>query len=121
MCILAGGATLTAVRSKGVGARHLRPTEKRSLTMATAAPAQPAAPHGGLKGLLARHPLVSFFVLAYALTWVAWSPWYLSEEGIGLLPYAAESISDYLNTVALIVGPTLSAFIMTGVIGGREG
>jgi len=42
--------------------------------MATAAPAQPAAPHGGLKGLLARHPLVSFFVLAYALTWVAWSP-----------------------------------------------
>jgi len=89
--------------------------------MATAAPVQPAAPHRGLKGLLARHPLVSFFVLAYALTWVAWSPWYLSEEGIGLLPYDGESISDYLNTVALIVGPTLSAFIMTGVIGGREG
>jgi len=59
--------------------------------------------------------------LAYALTWLAWSPWYLSEDGIGLLPYDGESISDYLNTVALIVGPTLSAFIMTSVTEGREG
>ena len=89
--------------------------------MATTNPVQPAAPQSGLKGLLARHPLVSFFVLAYALTWLAWSPWYLSEDGIGLLTYDGESISDYLNTVALILGPTLSAFIMTGVIGGREG
>jgi len=89
--------------------------------VATAAPVQPAAPHGGLKGLLARHPLISFFVLAYALTWLAWSPWYLSEDGIGLLLYDAEGISLYLNTVALILGPTLSAFIMTGVTEGREG
>ena len=89
--------------------------------MATAAPLQPAAPRRGLKGLLARHPLVSFFAMAYALTWLAWSPWYLSEDGIGLLHYDAESISDYLNTVALILGPTLSAFIMTGVTEGREG
>jgi len=68
-----------------------------------------------------RHPLVSFFALAYALTWIAWSPWFLSEDGVGLLPYNAEGISDYLNTVALIVGPTLSAFIMAGVTEGREG
>jgi len=89
--------------------------------MATAAPVQPAAPHGGLKGLLTRHPLVSFFAMAYALTWLAWSPWYLSEAGIGLLPYDGDSISDYLNTVALIMGPTLSAFIMTGATEGRDG
>ena len=74
-----------------------------------------------LRRLLIRHPLVSFFVMTYALTWLAWSPWYLSEDGIGLLPYGGESISDYLNTVALILGPTLSAFIMTGVTEGREG
>src|SRR5215208_7361642 len=74
-----------------------------------------------LRGLLMRHPLVSFFTLAYALTWLAWSPWYLSEAGVGLLPYDAEGISDYLNTVALILGPTLSAFIMTGVTEGGEG
>jgi len=89
--------------------------------MATAAPVQPTDPHGGLKGLLTRHPLVSFFAMAYALTWLAWSPWYLSKAGVGLLPYDGESISDYLNTVALALGPTLSAFIMTGVTGGRDG
>jgi len=81
---------------------------------------RPARSPRGLKGLLARHPLVSFFVLAYVLTWLAWSPWYLSEDGIGLLPYDGESISDYLNTVALILGPTPSAFIMTGVTGGER-
>jgi len=118
------GTALAAVRL-GVSLQTVGLTNsallKRSLTMATAAPGQPAAPHEGLKGLLARHPLVSFFVLAYTLTWLAWSPWYLSEDGIGLLPYDAESISDYLNPVALIVGPTLSAFIMTSVTEGREG
>ena len=89
--------------------------------MATAAPVQPTDPHGGLKGLLTRHPLVSFFAMAYALTWLAWSPWYLSKAGVGLLPYDGDTISDYLNTVALVLGPTLSAFIMTGVTGGRDG
>ena len=87
---------------------------------ATAAAPQPA-PVSPLRGLLIRHPLVSFFTLAYALTWLAWSPWYLSEDGVGLLPFDGEGISDYLNTVALIVGPTLSAFIMTGATEGREG
>src|SRR5215211_2539264 len=74
-----------------------------------------------LRRLFIRHPLVSFFALAYAFTWLAWSPWYLSEDGVGLLPYDAEGISDYLNTVALIMGPTMSALIMTGVTEGREG
>src|SRR5215207_11507533 len=89
------------------------------MSAATAAP-QPA-PVSPLRRLLIRHPLVSFFALAYALTWLAWSPWYLSEDGIGLLPYDGESISDYVNTAALVVGPTLSAFIMTSVTEGRDG
>jgi len=89
------------------------------MSATTTAP-QPA-PVSPLRGLLIRHPLVSFFTLAYALTWLAWSPWFLSEDGVGLLPFDGEGISDYLNTVALIMGPTLSAFIMTGAIEGREG
>src|SRR5215218_4760114 len=48
--------------------------------MATAAPLPLAAPHGGLRGLLARHPLVSFFAMAYALTWLAWSPKDFSQQ-----------------------------------------
>ena len=89
------------------------------MSATTTAP-QPA-PVSPLGGLLIRHPLISFFTLAYALTWLAWSPRFLSEDGVGLLPYDAEGISDYLNTVALIMGPTLSAFIMTGATEGREG
>ena len=79
---------------------------------------RPAPPH---RGLLARHPLISFFVLAFAFSWIAWSPWYLSEAGIGLLPFDAEGISGLLNVAALVVGPTLSAFIVTGVTEGRAG
>jgi uncharacterized protein len=89
------------------------------MSATTAAP--DPAPVSPLRRILVRHPLISFFTLAYLLTWLAWSPWYLSKDGIGLLPYDAEGISDYVNTVALIVGPTLSAFIVTGVTEGRDG
>jgi uncharacterized protein len=89
------------------------------MSAATTAP-QPATASLLLR-LLTRHPLVSFFVLAYALTWLGWSPWFLSEAGVGLLPYDGEEISLYSNIVALVLGPTLSAFIMTGATEGREG
>jgi hypothetical protein len=32
-------------------------------------------------------PLFTFFLLAYALAWLAWSPLVLSRSGIGLLPF----------------------------------
>ena len=72
-------------------------------------------------GLFARHPLTSFFVLAYALSWLAWSPWCLSEAGVGLLPYDGDSISLYSNIAALMLGPTLSALVVTGAAEGRDG
>src|SRR5215211_3402239 len=59
--------------------------KKRSLNnMAITAPLASPAPH---KGLLARYPLSFFFLMAFAFTWIAWSPWVLSEDGLGLLPY----------------------------------
>ena len=63
---------------------------------------EPSSTQGGL---LARHPLIFYFGLAYAFSWIAWSPWYLSEAGIGLLPFDAEGISGLLNVAALVVGP----------------
>ena len=82
------------------------------------ATSRPASPRGGL---LARRPLTSFFVLAYALSWLAWSPWFLSEAGVGLLPYGGGGISLPSNVVALVLGPTLSAFVVTGAAEGRDG
>jgi hypothetical protein len=53
--------------------------------MATAAPMQPAAPH---QGVLARHPLTFYFIIAYASTWLFELPYVLSEDGSGLLPFS---------------------------------
>ena len=89
--------------------------------MATAAPVQPAAPQRGIKALLARHPLVSFFAMAYAFTWLAaFMPLVLSEDGAGLLSYRWLGLYATI-AIASFVGPFLSAFIMTGVTEGREG
>jgi membrane protease YdiL (CAAX protease family) len=88
--------------------------------MATAAPLQPAAPHKGIKALLALHPLVSFFVLAFAGTWLFELPYVLSEYGAGLLP-TKSPVLLWTSPVSVFMGPFLSAFVMTGVTEGREG
>jgi uncharacterized protein len=105
----------------GLTSLALDPTE-RTLAMSTAAPLQPAAPQRGLKALLARHPLVSFFVMAFAFSWIVWSPWILSEDGLGLLPYKlGGAASGLLNAAAILLGPGVSAFIMTASTEGRAG
>src|SRR5215203_3345876 len=88
--------------------------------MATAAPVQPAAPHRGIKALLARHPLVFFFVLAYAGTWLFELPYVLSEYGAGLLP-TSSPVLLWTSPVSIFMGPFLAAFVMTGATEGREG
>jgi uncharacterized protein len=88
--------------------------------MATAAPVQPAAHHRGIKALLARHPLVSFFVLAYAGTWLFELPYVLSEYGAGILP-TKNPVLLWTSPVAVFTGPFLSAFVMTAVTEGRAG
>ena len=85
----------------------------------TTAPAQPASAR---QGLLARHPLVAFFVMAYAFSWLVWAPWVLGGDGAGLLPInISQTASGYLNATAILAGPTLAAFIMTATTEGREG
>src|SRR3954469_19822229 len=74
-------------------------------------PVQSASPY---QGLLARHPLVFYFIIAYAFSWLVWMPLVLSEDGAGLLSASvAIAIASF--------GPFLAAFIMTGITEGREG
>jgi uncharacterized protein len=88
--------------------------------MATAAPVQPAAPHRGIKALLIRHPLVFYFLIAYAGSWLVWMPMVLSEDGLGLLPYKVSPLlAQAAITIATFTGPFLSALIMTGMTEGR--
>ena len=80
-------------------------------------PVQAASPY---KGLLARHPLVFFFIFAYAGTWLLEMPYILSEDGSGLLPYSSPLLI-WTSPVTIFTGPFLAAFIMTGVTEGRAG
>jgi membrane protease YdiL (CAAX protease family) len=91
---------------------------RRTLNVTTA----PAEPTSARQGLLASHPLVSFFAMAYAFSWIVWAPWVLGEDGAGLLPIEiSDSASGLLNAAAILAGPTLSAFIMTATTEGRAG
>src|SRR5215213_2178211 len=80
-------------------------------------PVQSASPY---KGLLARHPLVFFFIFAFAGTWLFELPYVLSEYGVGLLPYSSPVLL-WTSPVSIFVGPFLAAFVMTGVTEGRAG
>ena len=74
------------------------------------------------EGLLARYPLTSFFVMAYAFAWIVELPVVLSETGTGLLPYTLpKPVVAILIIAATFTGPTVAAFIMTGVMEGRAG
>ena len=87
--------------------------------MATAAPVQPDAPH---QGVLARHPLTFYFLLAYAGTWLVTVPVALSANGVGLLPFGIpEGSVIFVSAAWVFLGPTLAAFIMTGATEGRAG
>src|SRR5215218_10901867 len=81
-------------------------------------PVQSASPY---KGLLARHPLSFFFLMAFAFSWIAWAPWVLSEEGAGLLPFSSPLLAPVALPIGIFLGPTLAAFIMTGITEGRVG
>ena len=60
-----------------------------------------------------RHPVVSFFVLAYGLSWAYWIP--LALSGVRTAPGSSTTHEPGL------LGPALAAFIITGLTEGRSG
>jgi uncharacterized protein len=104
------------IDTAGLRSLALDPIE-RGLAMATAAPVQPAAAH---QGVLARHPLLFYFIIAYAGSWLVWLPLALSEDGSSVLPFSIPLLLAYFGYAAFL-GPFLSGFVMTGATEGREG
>lgn len=69
-----------------------------------------------------RNPLVSYFVLTYAGSWLVWAPWWLARNGVGLLPYELPRAAiGLVNAAGLFAGPFLAAFLVTRVVDGRGG
>jgi uncharacterized protein len=85
--------------------------------MATATPVQPATPQRGIKVVLARHPLASFFLIAFAFSWLLFLPGPLMYYGVlNLNP----SVLGVLG-IAGLLGPIFSGFVMTATTEGRAG
>ena len=89
--------------------------------MSTSTATQQLAPHSALRRLVARHPLVAFWVLLYAGAWLVYLPLVLSQDGIGLLPFSMPFPVLLFNLPASLAGPTLAAFILTAVTSGKPG
>lgn len=64
----------------------------------------------GWRGLLARHPVALFFVLAYGFSWFA-----------ELLLFGLLGLSAALTVPLITFGPTVAAIVMTAAVEGRPG
>ncbi|MEY9485686.1 membrane protease YdiL (CAAX protease family) [Streptomyces calvus] len=90
-------------------------------------PPSPRAAHrpGRLRGSIRRRPLTWFFALAYGLSWVAWTPYILSRNGIGVWDFTfpgGQGASQLLGVLpGAYLGPITSALLVTGVTEGRAG
>jgi membrane protease YdiL (CAAX protease family) len=92
---------------------------------------QPAVPatrpsrDGGVLGAVRRHPLLGFFVLANLMSWLAWVPYILSRNGIGIWNYRfpdALGASQLLGVLpGAYLGPIAAALFVTAVADGRAG
>ena len=86
---------------------------------------QPARVRTGVRGVVERHPLAAFFVLANGFSWLAWLPYILSDNGLGVLDLRFPQLlgTDQLLGVlpGAYLGPVTAAFIVTAVADGRAG
>jgi uncharacterized protein len=78
-------------------------------------------PDAAREGLLARYPLVFFFIIAYAGTWLVELPYMRFADGASLLPFSWPIPFVVAAAAAPFAGPCLAGFIMAGVTGGRAG
>ncbi len=89
---------------------------------AIATTSQPAT--SSLKRLISGHPLLAYFIIAFAGTWVPLLPFALSRgvNGLGLLPYELPDSTFYIAFVlAAFAGPALASLTVTAIISGRAG
>ncbi|MEU9835325.1 type II CAAX endopeptidase family protein [Streptosporangium sp. NPDC048047] len=79
----------------------------------------------GLRGFIRNRPLVSFFALANLMSWAAWIPYVLSDNGLGVWDFTFPSLLGTTQFAGVLpgayLGPIFAAYIVTRVADGREG
>lgn len=88
-------------------------------TSALTSPVFPLAAQEEKLPWLKRHPLASYFILAFGLSWLVWLPVVLAKNGLGVLPI--ELPFTLFAVLTTFGGPTVAAFLITGVTEGRTG
>lgn len=75
--------------------------------------------------IIRRHPLASFFTLAFGLSWIAWAPYILSSTGLNVFAFQIPSILGTTQILGVLpgalLGPLTAAFLVTAVVNGRAG
>lgn len=86
---------------------------------------RPAERDGGPGGFVRRHGLVSFYALAYGLSWLAWLPFILSQHGLGVVQIPFPELLGTATFAGVLpgayLGPLGAAFVVTAVSEGRAG
>jgi membrane protease YdiL (CAAX protease family) len=69
--------------------------------------------------------LTVFFLLAYGLSWAAWTPYILSDSGLGWIPLRIPEVLGTTQIVGMLpgayLGPVTAAFLVTAAADGRGG
>ena len=80
---------------------------------------------GRIRALVCRHPLAAFFVLAYGLSWSAWLPYLLSQNGLGVWALQFPSGFPLGGLVGIgpgaYLGPAGAALLVTALAEGHVG
>ncbi|MFF9126486.1 CPBP family intramembrane glutamic endopeptidase [Streptomyces sp. NPDC014889] len=78
-----------------------------------------------LRDRVRRRPLVWFFLLAFLMSWAAWTPYVLSGDGLGVMDFGFPSVLGTTQLVGVLpgayLGPIVSALLVTAVSDGRPG
>jgi membrane protease YdiL (CAAX protease family) len=69
-----------------------------------------------------QHPILAYFTLVFAITWALHMPMVLGRDGLGIFPYEVPlALFVILFILGAMAGPTLSAFLVTTALDGKEG
>ncbi|MFE3178419.1 CPBP family intramembrane glutamic endopeptidase [Amycolatopsis sp. NPDC059090] len=78
-----------------------------------------------LRALVARHPITTFFALAITLSWLAWIPYVLSDNGLGIVHFGFPPVLGTTQILGMLpgayLGPIFAAFLVTALAEGRPG
>src|SRR5919107_1564233 len=65
------------------------------------------------EGLLARHPLLFYVLIAYGGTWIVWLPFLLSADGLGLMSFSSPLPLIVIGGLGTFTGPALGVLALT--------